>query len=200
MIWGVDYAKNGGPCSCSCSFHSSGATAGKRIVQPWAVLLLEAIVDLVWCLFFFFFSVLALPRPLCGTILFAPIPKSPLPAPLPRPAHQVIPVWAELPQAGIPDIPDLQLCPSPHPFLKTVSERHPVFPLLVPSLVFLLLCLLSARSNYLGLLDEKHSVLKRCFKARILGAHHQESTMAMSSPIMGSGALRTTSVASLIKG
>lgn len=150
--------------------------------------------------FFFFFSVLALPRPLCGTILFAPIPKSPLPAPLPRPAHQVIPVWAELPQAGIPDIPDLQLCPSPHPFLKTVSERHPVFPLLVPSLVFLLLCLLSARSNYLGLLDEKHSVLKRCFKARILGAHHQESTMAMSSPIMGSGALRTTSVASLIKG
>lgn len=125
MIWGVDYAKNGGPCSCSCSFHSSGATVGKRIVQPWAVLLLEAIVDLVWCLFFFFFSVLALPRPLCGTILFAPIPKSPLPAPVPRPALQVIPVWAELPQAGIPDIPDLQLCPSPHPFLMPVSVFQP---------------------------------------------------------------------------
>lgn len=73
----------------------------------------------------FFFSVLALPRPLCGAILFAPIPKSPLPAPVPRPALQVIPVWAELPQAGIPDIPDLQLCPSPHPFLMPVSVFQP---------------------------------------------------------------------------
>lgn len=57
MTWGGDCAKNGGPCSCSLL--SSGATAGKEEAgledcRAWAVLLLEAIMDLIWCLFFLF--------------------------------------------------------------------------------------------------------------------------------------------------
>lgn len=125
------------------------------------------------------FPVFALPRPLCGFIY--PIPMSLLPDP--RPAHQV-PVWAELPQAGIPDVPDLSLCLSFPPLSLCLSPSsclpgiHPMVPLLVPSPVFSLLSLLSARSNYLGLLDRKRSVLTRCFTSSILGAHHQESTVA----------------------
>lgn len=105
-----------------------------------------------------------MPRPLCESrvffvlFFFYPIPTPSLPDP--RPAHQVVLVWAELPQAGIPDIPDLQLCPSPLP----PSSGLAPFPCLsqgirwllslclpFPSLVIFLLCLLSARSNYQGL-------------------------------------------------
>lgn len=79
-----------------------------------------------------FFSVLALPRPLCKSSFIWSIPMSPLPDP--RPAHQVVPVWAELAQAGIPDILDLQLCPSPPPPSLCLSPRLPVVSLLVPFL------------------------------------------------------------------
>lgn len=182
MIWGVDCAKNGGPCP-----YSPPSSQLPVLQQLGRKRLAEGMKGPGQCScwrlsctsFAVLFPVFALPRPLCGFIY--PIPMSLLPDP--RPAHQVL-VWAELPQAGIPDVPDLSLCLSFPPLSLCLSPSsclpgiHPVVPLLVPSPVFSLLSLLSARSNYLRLLDGKHSVLKRCFTSSILGAHHQESTVA----------------------